>query len=171
MGKVAVLSKSKSKTPEIYILILLVCVEAFCAIYGGISLIKDPTGESIHLSGKLLQGSVFSDYLIPGIVLFLLLGFFPLFLIFPLIFKPRWPGIDKLNIYPGYHWAWTYTLYTAIVLIVWINIQIMFMGPNTLIQSTFSLAGVIILIFTLMPRVKRYYRVTSHAHRHIAEKK
>ena len=160
--------KTKSKAVEIYILILAVAFEAVGAIYGGISLMNDPSGESIQLPVRLLEGTIFNNYIIPGIVLFLVLGFFPLFLIFPLLFKPSWPIINGLNIYKNYHWAWTYTMYTAIMLIIWINIQMMILSTGSVIQGTFGLLGVFILILTLSPRVKRYYRIQNHTRQHSA---
>lgn len=158
--------KKKSKTAETYILIITLALEAVGALYGGISLMNDPSGESLHLPVKLLEGTVFKSYIIPGIILFLVLGFFPLFLIFPLIFKPNWPIINGLNIYKSYHWAWTYTLYTAIMLIVWINIQMMVLSTGSVIQGAFGLLGVFILILTLSPQVKRYYRIQNHSRQH-----
>jgi hypothetical protein len=153
----------KSKTVEIYVLIISVTIEALCAIYGGISLMNDPSGESLQLPVSLLEDTFFASYLIPGIILFLLLGFFPLFLIFPLIFKPNWPIINKLNIYKNYHWAWTYTLYTAIMLIIWIDIQVIILRTGSLIQGLFGLFGIFILIVSLTPSVKRFYRLQDRS--------
>ena len=155
--------KTKSKTVIIYLLILIVAFEAVGAIYGGISLINDPSGAGLKMPVSFLDGTIFTSYLIPGIILFLLLGFFPLFLIFPLIFKPDWPIINKLNIYKHYHWAWTYTLYSAIMLIIWINVEMMILGTGSIIQGTFGLLGVLILILTLTPGVKRYYKHQNHS--------
>jgi hypothetical protein len=156
----------KNKTAEVYILIVSVAVEALCAIYGGISLMNDPSGESIRLSISLLDDTIFHSFIIPGIILFLFLGFFPLFLIFPLIFKPNWSIINRLNIYKGYHWAWTYTIYTAIMLIIWIDVQVMILATGSLIQGIFGLFGVFMLIVALMPRVKRFYRLPDRTRNH-----
>lgn len=158
--------KPRRKTIEIYILIIAVTFEAIGALYGGINLMRDPSGESIKLPITMLEGTSFQNYMIPGIILFLLLGFFPLFLIFPLIFKPNWPLISKLNIYKGYHWAWTYTLYASIILISWINIQVMILKTGSAIQGAFGMLGVIMLILTLSPGVKRYYKLHRHPSRH-----
>jgi len=80
-----------------------------------------------------------------------------------LVFKPNWPLINGLNIYKSYHWAWTYTLYTAIMLIIWINTEMMILGTGSIIQGTFGLLGVFILIVTLTPGVKHYYKLQNHA--------
>jgi hypothetical protein len=154
--------KPRIKGIEIYILVLLVAFEAIGALYGGINLMNDPSGESIKLPIGLLDGTIFPNFMIPGIVLFLLLGFFPLFMVYPLLFKPRWRIINRLNIYPSYHWAWTYTLYTAIMLMIWINLQVMMIGSGSLLQGSFGMLGIIILILTLLPSVKRQYRLPNH---------
>ena len=163
--------RARSKTIEIHILVITMAFLAVGAIYGGISLMNDPSGETLELPLKLLKGTIFSSYMIPGIILFLTLGFFPLFLIFPLIFKPRWPVIDKLNIYRSYHWAWTYTLYTAIMLIIWIDVQIIILQTSSVIQGIFGLIGVFILILVLSPRVKRYYKIQTHTRHHVNKAK
>lgn len=159
--------KAKSKTIDIYFLVITLAFLAAGALYGGINLMNDPSGESIKLPATLLEGSIFSNYLIPGVILFLTLGFFPLFLIFPLLFKPTWPIINKLNVYKSYHWAWTYTLYSAIMLIIWIDVQVLILRTGSVIQGTFGLLGVLILILVLSPRVKRYYRLQNHSRQQI----
>lgn len=150
--------KSVSKTKEVYFLIIAVVVQAIAAIYGGLNLIIDPTGISIKLPLVLLRGTFFANFLFPGILLLVLLGLFPLFLIYPLVSKPRWPQFNKLNLYKGYHWVWTYTLYNSIIVISWINIQLMIIGQGSMMQGIVGFWGTIILILTLTPSVKRFYR-------------
>jgi hypothetical protein len=153
--------KSKVKSIEVYILILLVSIEAAAALFGGYSLIKDPSGEQIKLPLSLLNGTIFGNYLIPGIILFLVLGVVPLSLIYPLYFKPRLKFFNKLNIYTRYHWAWTYTLYFSIVHIIWINLQMMILGTGSIMQGATGMFGILILIVTLLPQVKSFYRINS----------
>jgi len=153
--------KPKSIRIEIYILVFLVGIEAVGALFGGYNLMKDPSGESIKLPLNLIGNTFFHNYLVPGIFLFFFLGLFPVSLVYPLLLKPKWKIANRLNIYSGYHWAWTYTLYTSIILITWINLQIMILGTGSIIQGVFGILGIIILILTLMPQVKRFYRVSN----------
>ena len=162
---------SRSRKPEIYFLVLLVALESVAALYGGISMITDPSGSSLQLELKLLQGSSFHSYIIPGLILFLLLGLMPFMLVYPLLFKPKWPLMDVLNVYSGYYWAWTYTLYTAIMLIIWIYVQFMIIGSASKLQSIIGLYGVLILIVTLIPRVRRYYKVQRQTRHHTIKQK
>jgi hypothetical protein len=157
---------SRSRKPEIYFLVFLIALESVAAFYGGLSMITDPSGNSLQLEIQLLQGSIFNSYIIPGIVLFLFLGLLPFILIYPLLFKPKWGLMNLFNIYSGYYWAWTYTLYTAIMLIIWINVQFLTIGSVSKLQGYVGLYGVLMLIVTLMPRVRRYYKVQRHGRNH-----
>jgi hypothetical protein len=154
--------KKQSRAIEIYILTMLVCFEAIGAIYGGFKLISDPSGSSLQLPEDIIKSSILPNYLLPGIVLLVVLGIFPLMMIFPLLFKPRWSKFGRLNIYPKYHWSWTYTLYTSIMLIIWIDVQILIIGYSSSLQILFAFLGVVMLILTLLPRVKKYYIIKGH---------
>jgi len=43
-------------------------------VYGGMGLVSEPSGANLGLSLESLSESPFSDYLIPGIVLFVVIG-------------------------------------------------------------------------------------------------
>ena len=44
------------------------------ALFGGYMLVSDPSGKSLGMPLELLKGTPFIDYLIPGLILFLLIG-------------------------------------------------------------------------------------------------
>lgn len=58
--------------------VLLLILNGVGAIYGGGMLMLDPTGSTIHLSPELIRGSRFSNYFIPGLLLFVFNGLFSL---------------------------------------------------------------------------------------------
>ena len=72
-----------------YIMVLVI-FQGISGILGGIGLILDPTGKSLHLPIIWLENSPFSDYLIPGIILLIVLGVFPLVVVYGLGEKYRW---------------------------------------------------------------------------------
>lgn len=109
------------------------------------------------MSPALLEGSPFKDFLIPGLALGFLLGVFPAFISYGLLARPNWRWAGALNIYPDRHWAWTYSLYLGIMLIFWIDVQVMAIGYWHIIQSVYAFLGLIILTFTLMPGVMAYF--------------
>lgn len=150
--------KSRKRTFEIYLLILSITIQSLSAIYGGINLIKDPSGISLKLPIALLTGTIFKDFQIPGILLLLLIALPSMFLIYPLFAKPKWKAFNIINIYSNYYWAYTYSIYNSIILISWINIQLIILDHGTLIHGIFGLFGTFMLILTLLPSVKSYYR-------------
>jgi hypothetical protein len=58
------------RLPAIFLLLVL----AANALGGGWLLITDPGGGSIGISIELLEGTPFDDYLVPGIILFIVNG-------------------------------------------------------------------------------------------------
>lgn len=57
---------------------LLLAFNGLGAIYGGTLLIADPSGKLIQMPMEVLNRTPFHDFLIPGIVLFNLIGVFSL---------------------------------------------------------------------------------------------
>lgn len=76
----------RSRQLSIFILLLA----ASFALYGGILLIKDPSGESAHFPFYLLHGTIFSDYHRPAWILTLLVGASSLFIIVMILFNAGW---------------------------------------------------------------------------------
>lgn len=126
------------------------------AFYGGGALILDPSGKMIGMPPGSLDGSPFDNFLLPGLTLFIFNGLFPLFILVGLIRKPGWPWANALNLYSDRHWAWAYSLYSGIIVIIWITVQLLYVQPFIL-QPIFIAVGLTILILTLTPGVMRYY--------------
>jgi hypothetical protein len=131
---------------------------AVSGLYGGISLLIDPSGNNIQLSTSLLENTLFDSYFIPGITLLLFLGLLPGFVAYGLISKQKSRLASKLNLYKKRHWAWTFSLYCGIILVIWIDIQVMLIGGGYTIQTVYALLGVLILILSLTPEVMRFYK-------------
>lgn len=150
----------KGKKPlEVYILIAALLFLSLGGFFGGVMLIYDPSGISIQMSSGLINGTPFTNYLLPAIILFIFLGILPAIVFWGLIKKPEWKYFNLFNVYRGVHWAWTYSLYTGIILVLWMDFEIMFVGYHEFIQTFYSLFGVIIIILSLLPGVKDYYRL------------
>lgn len=93
------------------------------AIYGGGNLILHPDGSSIDLSQEWLKHTPFSDYLIPGIVLFIANGLSSMFVLATLLLNHR--NFHRLVLAQG------------VILVGWIVIQIL------LIQTIYFLHGIL----------------------------
>jgi hypothetical protein len=143
------------------LLIIILIFQSISALFGGIELIIDPSGQLLHMPSTSLQGSPFNDFLVPGLCLGILLGIFPAFTAFCLLFRPRQKWVNILNIYKFRHPGWAYSLYTGLMLIIWITVQIAVIGYGHIIQTMYVSIGIIITIITLIPKVMDYYYKTD----------
>ncbi len=139
-----------------YLLEFLLAMQALGALFGGLSLVFSPSGELLHIPLMVLKGSPFATFMIPGLILLIVLGLFPGILVLALFRRPVWKAAGMLNIYRGIHWAWTYSLYLGIMLIIWILLEVSWIGYDIL-QTIFGLVGVAIVVATLLPANMRYF--------------
>lgn len=141
-----------------YLLIAVMIFLSISGLFGGISLIIDPTGTNLHLSLYLLESTFLNSFLLPGIILLLFLGIYPAFVAYGLITRRKIKVANRLNIFKKRHWAWTFSLYCGIILIIWIDIQVMMVGGGYTLQTVYALLGVLIIIITLTPSLTRSYK-------------
>ena len=118
-----------SKTARNILLFLLLFL-GLGALFGGGVLIISPSGKLIGMPLSLLNKSPFSDFLFPGIILFGVLGVFPVLLVFALINKPSNPFLESVNFFSDMHWSWSFSIYTAFALIIWIQVEMMFLNAG-----------------------------------------
>ena len=129
------------------------------AIGGGIVLIISPDGALIGLPLSEFKNLPFNSYLIPGIILFSVLGVIPLLLIIALLNKPESKIAEQINIFKDMHWSWTYSIYIAFALIGWIHIELIFLqGAVHWLQTFYMFYAVLIIIIALLPQMRYLYR-------------
>lgn len=108
--------------------IVLLLVNGTGAIYGGFQLMTDPSGSKLQMPLSFLEYSPFSDYLIPGIILFIVNGIFSFITLGLLIYK-----------YAYYRWL---VIIQGLLLSGWIIMQIIllqiFYAP---LHLTFLIVG------------------------------
>jgi len=126
------------------------------ALFGGLMLILKPDGSLLGMNPDWLNHSPFNNFLIPGLILFTLNGVLPLITVIGLIKKPDWTWANTLNIYADRHWAWTFSLYTGIIIITWITVQLL-MTQYFWLQPIMILTGILILILTLSPSLMKKF--------------
>tara|TARA_R110002167_G_scaffold116792_4_gene292230 strand:- start:299 stop:751 length:453 start_codon:yes stop_codon:yes gene_type:complete len=141
-----------------YLLLVIICFQLLCAIPAGLLMIIDTTGDKIGLPFELLKSSPFPNYLIPGLFLFLILGLFPIVIVYGLVGKPSWKLAEKFNPYKEVHWSLTFSYYFGLLLILWINMQLLFIQSYSFLQVVISLLGVFIIILTHAPSTLKAYR-------------
>jgi hypothetical protein len=141
----------------LYILYLLLAFLSLGALAGGGMLILIPDGSSLGMAANWLEGSPFTSYLIPGLILFSTAGLFPLLALVGLVLKPDWKWANLLNIYTDRHWAWTYAIYSGIMVIIWITVQ-QVMTHYFWLQPVMIFTGLGIIITALSPGVMKEFK-------------
>lgn len=140
------------------ILIGLLLFLALGALYGGGAFILYPDGSLYDIPVSLLDGSPFSDFLIPGIILFIVLGIFPALIAFALVKKPENRFFERLNLLHDYHFSRTFSIYTGFALIIWINIQTLIINAVDILHTIYSSLGIIIVCAALLPATREHYK-------------
>jgi len=129
------------------------------AVFGGLVLIIDPSGGILKMPMTLLEYSPFNNFLIPGIILFTVLGIVPLIISYSLITRCYSNVANRFNLFTEMHWSWAYSLYIGFALIIWITIEGFFMKQLAAIHVVYIFLGLAIQAVTMLPSVQKYYRV------------
>lgn len=156
--------KAFMKAPyTIKILILLQAALGLGAVIGGGSLILDPTGQLIRIPVEMMKVELFPNYLIPGIILLIIFGIGPLVETVELLLKRNCKWGEKLNCLKPMHWSWTFSLYTAFGLIIWIMVQMYILEIVAIVHLVYVGWALAIQIVTLLPSVREYYEPRDQA--------
>ena len=98
---------------------ILLLFNAISALFGGWSLMTDPSGETLDMPIRFLEHSPFETFLVPGIILFVTNG------LFSLLF-----AVMALLKFMNYSWL---VIFQGFILVGWLTIQIImireFYGP------------------------------------------
>lgn len=138
----------------LYLLLFALCSTSLvCSVF----MIAKPDGSILLLDVNNLQRTPFKDYLVPGLILLLCGGIFPLLALIGLLFKFHWKIFDALNLYKNMHGAWAYSIYSGVMIIIWIVVQ-QFTMPYLWLQPLYILLGLFIIIFSLTPANIRFYK-------------
>ena len=102
------------------------------AIYGGRNLIMHPDGSSLEITTEWLKYSPFDNFLLPGIILFVVNGLFSLFVLIAVITNSQFRG--KLIFAEG------------ILLCGWILIQMIMLREVNFLHITLGSVGILLVI-------------------------
>ena len=128
----------------------LLCLLAFLglgALFGGGSLILDPSGASLGLPAEFLEGSVFPDYLVPGIVLFCVLGIGSFVVVYGVLRSAAW--------------AWPAGLALGGATLVWLLVQVLIIRTYFYLQPVIATVGVFVVVLFSLPSMRRHYRAAE----------
>lgn len=151
------MEKSLIRPVVVWVLFLLLVLLGFGAVISGWILMLAPDGSIMHMPLSIMQGSPFSSFFIPGLILFLLLGVYPLCIAYGLWEKPAWTWPDAINPFKSMHWSWAGSLAAAVIVILWLSVELIWVGYSFLHTTYYVIAGLIILL-TLLPATRDYLR-------------
>ncbi|MFT8317607.1 MAG: hypothetical protein ABF651_04955 [Sporolactobacillus sp.] len=145
------------KTGACHVLIILQIFLGIGAFFGGLLLVLAPDGSLLYMPLYLLRTSIFHSYLIPGIILCLVLGVYPLVTAWFLISEKPFAAAERLNLYKKTHWAWSHSLYTGFILVIWLTIEMYEIQAVGIVHLFYMFLALAILAVTLLPSVKNHY--------------
>ena len=138
-------SETKRRPAGVWILMVLLLIQGLGGLAGGLSLTLRPDGSIMKMPVSYLEGSPFSDFLIPGLVLLLVLGVLPL--------------VAVGGLWMRRSWAWYAAFAVGCGLMVWILVEITIV-PFSWLQPVYGVVGVLIFAVAALRSVRRFYGVT-----------
>jgi hypothetical protein len=148
--------KKKSRPFLVWLLVFMLVFLGIGALGGGGSLILKPDGSILQMPVEWLAVTPFSSYLIPGLILFTLVGVYPMVVAYCLQ-SARLALADALNPFKSIHWAWAASLAAGTIAMIWIAVQVWMLGYVHPLQPTIFITGTVIVLLTLVPSVRRSY--------------
>jgi hypothetical protein len=146
---------TRSRPPVLWVLIFLLVFLGLNAAVAGASFIIAPDGHLIQMPLSNLKNSPFSNFLVPGILLFLFVGVFPLLVAYCLWKLPAWEWPEALNPFKRKHWSWAGSQAAGVAAMIWIIVQVRWVTVSFLHVLVFSW-GAVIVALTLVRRVRQY---------------
>ncbi|NER15735.1 hypothetical protein [Spongiivirga citrea] len=141
------------------LLISLLVFLGLGAAVSGALLMLSPSGQLLGIPQWILETSPFSNFLFPGMLLFTFIGIAPFLVIIALLKKPNSKIAERFNAFKDMHWSWSFVIYQAIVLIIWIQIQMLLINGVHFLHTFYVFLALSIFFIALLPQVKRQYQV------------
>lgn len=123
------MEKTKSLKQIIIILIIVEFFNGLSGLAGGFGLISDPTAASLGMSLSWLEGTPFSNYLIPGIVLFVVNGVGNVF-------------AAILSLRRNRYFA-RVAMFFGLIMMIWIISQVAWIGYKSFLQPLYFSSGLL----------------------------
>ena len=83
----------------------------------------------------MLEKTPFTTWTLPGLILFSLLGIYPLVVAYSLWRQPGWRWPDAINPWKNRHWSWAAALSTGIIVLTWIIVQMLMLRTIAGLQA------------------------------------
>ena len=127
------------------LLLILLTFLGITAAYGGWLLMKDPTGSIIQLPSQWIAQTLFKNYFIPGIILFLVLGLGS-FVSAVVAFRAKSAA------------AYLPAIAQGLAVLVWLAVQLLVIRQTFFLQGVYAVLGLLMLwlAWRLYTRAKHF---------------
>ena len=82
----------------------------------------------------------------------------PFLVAFALIKKPENRFLDRLNFFNDMYWAWSFSIYVAFALVIWIQVETIFVQSVGWLQTFYMLYALPIIFVALLPQLRTIYK-------------
>jgi hypothetical protein len=137
-------------------LVLVLLFLALGGFSGGIPMLVYPANGGYLEFGDMLPLLPVSNFILPGIFLFIVMGLFPLLLAYALIVRPSWKWLDQLFPWSKHYWAWTGCMALVVIIALWLAYEGWIVGWWPITYAT-AVIGFLILLIGLLPGVRKFY--------------
>ena len=152
------MKNSANRRPSaVWALIVLHLLLGLGAVASGGMLMAAPDGHLMQMPLSMLEHSPFSDFLIPGAILFTLLGVYPLCVAYGLWKRPGWRWPDVINPFKRIHWSWAGSLAAGVIGVIWIVVEVIMLRSFVFLQGLYLVWDIVLVVLTLLPEVRRHY--------------
>jgi len=125
----------------VWLLLGFLVLQGIGGIFGGAAFVLAPDGDLLRMPTSHLDGTPFSDYLIPGLLLLTVLGVFPLAV--------------AVGLWRRRPWAWFGAFAVGCGLVIFELVEYAMIGPDPQ-QLVWASIGGLIAVLCIAPSVQRY---------------
>jgi len=136
-------AQAEKRPAALKALLAVLIFEGLSGVLGGVGLVGAPDGSALGMPLSLIGGGPFPDYLVPGLILLLVIGVFPL--------------VTAAGVWRERRWAWWSSLAVGVAVIGWIVGEILILGWQgpvaVAMWVVWGLPGPLILLLATRPTV------------------
>jgi hypothetical protein len=141
-----------------WVLIVLLLLLGVSALIPGAFFMLAPDGRLLKMPMSNLAETPFSDYFVPGLLLFAFVGIFPVVAAYGLWRMPGWRWPNLINPFKQQHWSWAASLAAGVILIIWITVQVFLIRAVDFLHYLYWGWAVLLILFALLPSVRRFHQ-------------
>jgi len=77
-----------------------------------------------------------------------------------LVRKPESKMAQRVNLFKDMHWSWSFSVYIGLILILWLQLEMMFIHAAHWSHTFYMFLAVAILVVAILPQMRDLYKLT-----------